>query len=114
MTFQLAKRAKLRRAGFGLKSARVPFFAAIAIFFFFFLGRASTYLNKAPQKKEPSPRRPHDLISAFVHILPAPPIHSLQDGNAIHPLQLGLRALDITSLEAARHHQLLPRAPLSL
>jgi hypothetical protein len=25
MTFQLSKRAKLRRAGFGLKAARVPF-----------------------------------------------------------------------------------------
>ena len=113
MTFQLSKRAKLRRAGFGLKSARVPFFAAIAIFFFFFW--ESFYVFEQGAAKERAlARRPHDLISAFVHILPAPPIHSLQDGNAIHPLQLGLRALDITSLEAARHHQLLPRAPLSL
>jgi hypothetical protein len=33
---------------------------------------------------------------SFVHTLPVPlppsPIHSLQDDNAIHPLQLGLRA----------------------
>lgn len=58
-------------------------FAAIAIIF---LGE-SFCLNKEPQKTEPSPRRPHKPISALCISC-----HSLQDDNAIHPLQLGLRA----------------------
>ena len=78
-----SKRAKLRRAGFGLKARKVPF--CRDSYNFFFLGEL--LFKQGAAKTEPSPRRPHKPISALCISC-----HSLQDDNTIHPLQLGLRA----------------------